>query len=100
MTYQSTKSFRGELSLRDQMKRAAVSIVSNIAEGSERGTDVDFRKFLIIARGSAAELHAQWHIALTCELVDSDCASQAMELLDRCGRMLTAFISRLSPLPK
>jgi four helix bundle protein len=97
LTYRTVKTLRGEADLRDQMKRSAISVVSNIAEGSERGSDAEFRQFLIIARGSAAELHAQWHIALTCDLVDGECAGMALNLLDRCGRMLTAFIARLSP---
>ncbi|MEI6518509.1 MAG: four helix bundle protein [bacterium] len=47
-----------DFSLRDQMQRSAVSIASNIAEGSER-TEKEFARFLSIARGSAAELRTQ-----------------------------------------
>ncbi len=49
--------------LSSQMKRASVSIPSNIAEGSKRGTKKDFRHFLIIAYGSGAELETQIEIA-------------------------------------
>ena len=45
--------------LRAQMRRAAVSISSNIAEGAGRGTDEDFRRFLIVALGSACELESE-----------------------------------------
>src|SRR5205085_8240206 len=55
--YESLRDCR-EYGLRDQMQRAAVSIASNIAEGSER-TPKDFARFLTMARGSAAELRTQ-----------------------------------------
>ena len=47
---------RGEADLRDQIKRSSRSMATNIAEGSERRTDREFRHFLDIARGSAVEL--------------------------------------------
>jgi four helix bundle protein len=54
------KDFR----LGDQMRRAAVSILSNIAEGFERGTDPEFARFLSVAKGSCGELRAQAIVAL------------------------------------
>jgi four helix bundle protein len=96
ITYSTTASLRGEASLRDQMKRAAISVVSNISEGSERGTDREFRQFLVIARASNAELTAQWQIVLTCNLIDSTVASEILRKLDQCGRMLSKFIVRLA----
>ncbi len=48
--------FDKDWGLRDQMRRAAVSIPSNIAEGFERNSDGDFNRFILIAKGSAAEL--------------------------------------------
>jgi four helix bundle protein len=55
--YELTGSGRmpGDLALRDHLRRAAVSVMNNIAEGFARGTDPQFAKFLDIARGSAAE---------------------------------------------
>jgi four helix bundle protein len=58
-TYPSTEQF----GLTSQMRRAAVSIPSNIAEGSRRSTEKDFRNFLITALGSASELETQLKIA-------------------------------------
>ena len=59
----SQKSFT-DFSLKDQIQRAAVSIISNIAEGFERGTKDEFLYFLYIAKGSCGEVRAQLYIAL------------------------------------
>ncbi|KKT78579.1 MAG: S23 ribosomal protein [Microgenomates group bacterium GW2011_GWB1_44_8] len=53
-----------DFSLKDQIRRAAVSIVSNIAEGFERGTRDEFLYFLYIAKGSCGEARAQLYVAL------------------------------------
>ena len=52
-----------DFGLRDQMRRSAVSMASNIAEGKERETPSEFIRFLYIAKGSAGELRTQLHIA-------------------------------------
>jgi len=49
--------------LKDQAQRSAISVPSNIAEGSERGTDADFIRFLRYSKGSCAELRTQLYIA-------------------------------------
>ncbi|MEZ6093410.1 MAG: four helix bundle protein [Pirellulaceae bacterium] len=68
-TYRVVGEFR-DYGLKDQMQRAAVSIASNIAEGSERG-GLDFVRFLRIASGSCAELRTQLYIAKKLELLES-----------------------------
>src|ERR1017187_4075316 len=56
-------AFRGDRALRNQMRRASVSIVSNIAEGFERDGTKEFMQFLSVAKGSAGEVLTQLHVA-------------------------------------
>jgi len=66
--------------LKDQICRAAVSIPSNIAEGSERHSKPDFIRFLRIAMGSCAELRTQIYIAVEVSLIPKDAARDYMVL--------------------
>jgi len=52
-----------DFSFRDQIQRASVSIMNNIAEGFERGSDADFKRFLYIAKGSCGEVRSMLYIA-------------------------------------
>ena len=64
--YQTTSvgSFAKDFGLRDQVRRAAVSVMSNLAEGFERGSRSEFHQFLSIAKSSCAELRSQLYVAL------------------------------------
>ena len=84
-----------DFGLRDQMRRAAVSIASNIAEGSERGGK-DFARFLAIARGSAAELRTQTYIAARIGLLPEDTARQLADETKQISKMLFALAKSLN----
>ncbi len=58
------KEFIKDYSLIDQIRRASVSVMSNIAEGFERGSNTEFLQYLFIAKGSAGEVRTQLYIAL------------------------------------
>ena len=66
----SKGAFAKDFGLRDQIQRAAVSIMSNIAEGFERGSRAEFHQFLVIAKASAAEVRSQLYIALDASHLD------------------------------
>jgi len=82
--------------LSNQMRRAAVSIPSNIAEGQERGTTKDFIKYLHIAKGSKAELETQLLICVRLDFLAQSQIQTAQGLLAEVGKMLNALIRSLS----
>lgn len=65
----SREPFCRDFGLRDQIQRAAVSAMSNIAEGFERYSRPEFRQFLSVARGSVAEVRSQLHLARSLKYV-------------------------------
>ncbi len=84
-----------DYSLRDQMQRAAISIVSNIAEGFERDTTPDFIHFLYIAKGSAGELRAQLHLAARIGLITTHEADSIRLLAADVGKVIAGLIAYL-----
>lgn len=93
--YQITKTFpkNEEFALSSQLRRCAVSIPSNISEGSKRGTHKDFRQFLRIATGSSAELETQLLIAKG-EYPQVD-YTKVFGLLDEVQRMMTKLTASI-----
>lgn len=64
------EKFARDYGLKDQIQRAAVSSMSNLAEGFERGGLVEFHRFLTIAKGSCAELRTQLYVAMDVGYID------------------------------
>lgn len=64
--------FARDFGLKDQIRRAGVSVMSNIAEGYERGRPTEFHQFLSVAKGSCAELRSQLYVALDVGYVIDD----------------------------
>ena len=77
--------------LSDQMRRAVVSIPSNIAEGQERNSSKEFAQFLSIARGSKAELETQLFICVRLGYLSEDQIEKATRLCAEVGKMLNAI---------
>ena len=81
--------------LSDQMRRAAVSIPSNIAEGQGRNSAKEFVHFLAVARGSQKELETQIYICIQLEYFTEEDASIALNLCEEISKMLNALIMKI-----
>lgn len=95
--YRLTKKFPKDevYGLVNQMRRSAVSIPSNIAEGSRRGTNKDFRQFLIIALGSGSELDTQLKITRRLAYISGNEVAKTLGELSEIMRMLNGLITAL-----
>lgn len=96
--YEITKPFPKEelYGLTSQIRRAAISIPSNIAEGSKRSTEKDFRSFLYIAYGSGAELEVQILFARDLGYITPTVSTELILELEEIMKMLNSFIKKLS----
>ncbi len=81
--------------LSDQMRRAAVSIPSNIAEGQARDSEKDFIRYLYIAQGSRAELETQLEICVNLNYLSREQISAAETFSSQTGRMIRTLIKTL-----
>jgi four helix bundle protein len=95
--YLLTKSFPKEeiYSLTNQMRRAAVSIPSNIAEGKAKRSKKDYVNFLCTARGSAAELETQLIISQNLAYASAEQIDPLVDDINEIGRMLSGLIAKL-----
>ena len=96
-TYQATRSFPDQerYGLVSQMRRAAVSVPTNIAEGCGRGTDTDFARFLQIAFGSASELEYLFLLSRDLRMIEAEIHVETQQHIEDVKRMLTGLIQKL-----
>jgi four helix bundle protein len=92
--------FNRDFGLRDQIRRAAVSVLSNIAEGFESRTDVQFINFLGTARASAGEVRAQLYVALDQKYIADEQFKESYTLAEKCARQIAKFIVYLQSNPR
>ena len=92
--YLLTQHFPGEekFGLTNQMRRAAVSVPSNIGEGAGRQTPKDTIQFLVIARGSLYELETQCYLAFDLSFIDLPDLNRILEQLSSCIQLVQGFI--------
>lgn len=93
----SKEFFAKDYGLKDQIRRAFVSIMSNIAEGFERGRPTEFHQFLSIAKASCAEVRSQLYVALDVGYVEQTEFNELMTQATEVGRILgglRAFVEK------
>jgi four helix bundle protein len=88
-------TFAKDFALRDQIRRAAISIMLNIAEGFARRSNKEFRQFLFIAHGSAAEVQSALYIAMDQNYVEARDFEALYQKVDEVSKMISGFIKYL-----
>jgi len=94
VVYTSLASCRDN-GFRDQIQRASVSVVSNIAEGFESGTKQGFLNYLYIAKASAGEVRAQLYVAHDIGYLNIETFKYLNSLAEECSRLIASFAKRL-----
>ena len=92
-------AFARDFGLRNQIRRAAVSVMSNIAEGFESDTQAQFIRFLGHAKASAGEVRAQLYVAVDVGHIDQGQFRVLFDLAEKASRQLSGFISYLKNHP-
>ena len=81
-------AFAKDFGLRDQVRRSAVSVMSNLAEGFERGSRSEFHQFLSIAKASCAELRSQFYVALDAQYLDHPAFLRLLSQAEEVARII------------
>jgi four helix bundle protein len=92
----SVGAFKRDYSLIDQMKRAAISIMANIAEGFSRRGNKEFIQFLFIAKSSAAELQSHLYVTLDQGYINRSTFDEIYQEADKVQRQISNFIKYLN----
>ena len=88
-------AFSKDFALRDQIRRAAISIMLNIAEGFARRSNKEFRQLLFVAHGSAAEVQSALYIALDQNYINESDFSDLYQDAEEVSKMIAGFIKYL-----
>lgn len=90
IVYRATEQgkFQKDYGLRDQMRRASVSIMANIAEGFERGRSSEFHQYLSVAKASCAELRSHLYVALDAQYLQREDFNVLKSHAEEAGRVL------------
>ncbi len=99
LVYEATADFPTDerFGLTNQMRRAAVSISSNIAEGTGRASDAEYARFLSVAYSSLMETVSQAHLAHRRKFLDADRFEELCGLADKVARMLSGLRNSIQP---
>lgn len=87
--------FAKDFGLRDQIRRASISVMSNIAEGLERDGSKEFNQFLSIAKGSVGEVRCQLYIALDQKYINEETFEHLSNLAEQTSRMIAGLMNYL-----
>ncbi|KAF0106972.1 MAG: hypothetical protein FD146_2082 [Anaerolineaceae bacterium] len=93
-------AFAKDFGLKDQIRRAAVSVMSNIAEGFESQTQAQFVRYLGHAKASAGEVRSQLYVALDIKYLTKEQFDQAFDLADKAVRQVARFMAYLESHPE
>jgi four helix bundle protein len=92
--------FAKDFGLKDQIRRASVSAMSNIAEGFESRTDTQFINYLGHAKGSSGEVRSQLYVALDLNYISQEQFAEAYEFADKTSSQISRFIDYLESHPR